>query len=125
MNADPIRVVIADDTRIAIEGMSGILATLPGLQLVGAASTVDDLMSLVVTSSPDIVFIDLKWNLDERSGIEAIGRIKAMKRQVIVIALTAYEDLVYSARVAGADAAMLKTFSREELLGMIQSFYPV
>ena len=64
--------------------------------------------------------MDLRWFGDDTAGQAAIRDIKFLSDDTKIIAITAYENLIQGARMAGADAALTKTFTREELLSLIE-----
>jgi DNA-binding NarL/FixJ family response regulator len=120
MNAKLINILLADDTVIAREGWKKILETIDDLKVVGEATTAQEVLKKVKETNPDILLMDLRWGVDDTAGWTAILEVKREYPKVRVIAITAYEQLVRDARKAGADAALLKTFTREELLIMIR-----
>jgi DNA-binding NarL/FixJ family response regulator len=114
-----IKVLLADDTLIAREGWKKILETASDIEVVGDAKTATETLRKVKELIPDVLLMDLKWFGDETAGWAAIRQIK-QEFKVKVIAVTAYESLIKDARLAGADSALLKTFTREELLSEIR-----
>jgi DNA-binding NarL/FixJ family response regulator len=114
-----IKVFLADDTLIAREGWKRILETSENILVVGEASNAHEVSQKIKELNPDIVLMDLKWFGDDTAGQAAIREIKALSMNAKVIAITAFENLIHDARMAGADAALTKTFSREELLNLI------
>lgn len=126
-----IKVFLADDTLIAREGWKRILETAEDIVVVGEAANAHEASQKIATLNPDVVLMDLKWFGDDTAGQAAIKEIKSLPIKPHVIAVTAYENLIHDARLAGADAALTKTFSREELLSLIRvlvsrqgSFHP-
>ena len=114
-----IKVLVADDTLIAREGWKRILETTTDIEVVGEAKTAIETPRKVRELRPDVLLMDLKWFGDETAGWTAIREIKK-EYKVKVIAVTGYENLIKDARMAGADSALLKTFTREELLDQIR-----
>lgn len=102
------------------EGWKRILETANDIQVVGEATTIVDTPKKVLEKDPDVLLMDLKWFGDETAGWTTIRNIKSSYQHVKIIAITAYENLIRDARMAGADAALTKTFSREELLELIR-----
>ena len=119
-----IKVLLADDTLIAREGWKKILETVNYIEIVGEAKSAAETKRKVKELQPDILLMDLLWFGDESAGWATIREIK-QELKVKIIAVTAYENLIRDARMAGADAAMLKTFSREELLSEIREQYSI
>jgi two-component system, NarL family, response regulator LiaR len=115
-----IRVFLADDQLIAREGLKGILDGVDDISIAGEAITALEVPRKVDESKPDILLMDLKWFGDESAGWSAIRDVKKQHPQVRVIAVTAYENLVRDARIAGADAVLLKTFTKDELVSLVR-----
>lgn len=120
MSEREIKVLLADDTLIAREGWKRILETEDRIIVVGEVETAVETLRKVIETSPDVVLMDLHWMGDEDAGWTAIREIKLALPDVKVIAVTAYEHLIKNARRAGADAALTKTFTREQLLSVIE-----
>jgi len=114
-----IKVLLADDTLIAREGWKRILETTDDMEVVGEAKKATETLRKVKELMPDVLLMDLKWFGDETAGWAAIREIK-QESKVKIVAVTAFENLIRDARLAGADSALLKTFTREELLEEIR-----
>jgi CheY-like chemotaxis protein len=115
----PIRVLLADDTLIAREGWRAILQTAPGIEIVGEAIVISEVVTQTRSLQPDVILLDLRWGKDENVGLRAIPKIKDTCTATHVVAISAYDELLLRARVWGADAILAKDFSREELLATI------
>jgi DNA-binding NarL/FixJ family response regulator len=72
MNA-PVRVLIADDSFIVRGGLRAAVEAMPGLTVVGEASTGHGAFELARALRPDIVLMDLR--MPDGDGISATGRI--------------------------------------------------
>lgn len=114
-----INVFLADDTLIAREGWKRILETANNISVVGEATTTIDVTKKIEELQPDIVLMDLRWFGDDTAGQATIREIRTLSKNTKIIAITAYENLIQGARNAGANAALTKTFTREELLNLI------
>lgn len=121
MNARKIRIVIADDWQIARNGLKLTLETAEEIEVVGEVQTAPETARIVAEKEPDILLMDLKWFGDETAGWTAIKQVKSRFPQVKILAITAYENLIPDARNAGADAALTKTFTREDLVQYIRN----
>jgi DNA-binding NarL/FixJ family response regulator len=115
-----IKVVIADDTLIAREGLKKILMTEEDIDVVGEVGIVQDTLPQVRRLRPDVLVIDLRWFDDESAGASAIEQVKHEIAATKVVGITSYPDLVLKARKAGADAALPKGFSKAELIETIR-----
>jgi DNA-binding NarL/FixJ family response regulator len=116
-----ITILVADDQLIAREGLTTILETSEEIKVIGEARTTIEAIEKSGELTPDILLMDLKWFGDDNAGWTAISEIKRKHLKTKIIALTAYGKLIRGAKLAGADAALLKTFTRDELLNEIFS----
>lgn len=115
-----IRVVICDDQDIVREGLCAILSTVPGINVVGAASDGLQALELVEKYVPDIVMMDL--NMPGMNGIQATRKICQKFPGVRVLALTTYDadEWVFEAIRAGASGYLLKGTPLPTLLKAIE-----
>jgi len=120
MNAKQITVLIADDTPLAREGLRRILETSNDINVVGEVVTAHEVSRKVLDLEPDILLADLKWLGDGTAGWMVIRDAKLAFPSIKIIAITAYEHLIQDARLAGADATLIKTFTRDDLLSLIR-----
>jgi DNA-binding NarL/FixJ family response regulator len=103
----PITLLIADDHPLILAGLASLIASLPGLRLLGQAGTGSAAVALYRELRPDVVLMDL--NMPEMHGVEAIERICADDAQAKIVILTTYqgEDSVHRALRAGARGYLL------------------
>jgi DNA-binding NarL/FixJ family response regulator len=121
--AETIRVLIADDTDIAREGMRRILAAESDMEVVGEGATVHETIRKVHELRPDILLLDLKWFTDESAGIGAIGRLVNEVPETKIIAITIYPHLIEQAKSSGALAALNKEVPKRQLIEEIRNVY--
>jgi two-component system response regulator DevR len=118
-----IRVMIADDTDIAREGMRRILAAEADIEIVGEGATVHETIQKVHELRPDVLLLDLKWFGDEGAGIDVIRRLASEVPETKIIAITIYPHLIEPAKNAGALAALTKEVPKQQLIEEIRSVY--
>ncbi|MET9633827.1 response regulator transcription factor [Lentzea sp. NPDC006480] len=116
-----IRVVIADDHPIVREGMSALLASLPGFEVVGVAKTGREAVKEVVTAQPDVAVLDLQ--MPDLDGIAATKEIARAAPQVAVLVLTMFsdDDSVFAAMRAGARGYLVKGAEQDEIARAIRA----
>lgn len=117
----PVRVLIADDHRLFREGVRALLSSLPEAEVVGEASTGDEVVALAARLQPHVVLMDIQ--MPGLNGIEATRRILATLPQTGIIVVTMYEDddSVFAAMRAGARGYVLKGAGQEELVRAIHA----
>lgn len=109
-----VTVAIVDDHKIARIGVDFILNNLSFVKVVGEAANSHQLFELLKTTSPDIIFMDLR--LGQESGVDITRIILAKYPDIRVIALTMTEEIKYFTEMmeAGAYGYMLKNVNEQE-----------
>ncbi|MDP2385813.1 MAG: response regulator transcription factor [Bacteroidota bacterium] len=115
-----IKIIIADDHRVFIDGMKALLKEIAGIEVVADAENGILLIEQVAKYKPDIVLTDIQMPL--KNGIEATLEIHALFPEVKVIALTMLNESIYIKKMleAGASGYVLKTTGKEELIQVIK-----
>ncbi len=121
--SENIRVLIADDHPLIREGLRGLLAAEPDLELVGEAEDGSEAVEKTDQLRPDVILLDLLMPV--KSGIEAIIEIKEKDPGARILVLTSFADdeQVFPALRAGALGYLLKDSSPQDLLRAIRSVY--
>jgi DNA-binding NarL/FixJ family response regulator len=118
---DVIRVLVADDHDAFRSGLRALLATAPGISVVGEARDGLDAVALAAREQPDVVLMDV--NMPGLDGLEATRRIVDGSPHVAVLVLTMHDDddTVFDAVRAGARGYILKGARRTELLRAVRA----
>jgi DNA-binding NarL/FixJ family response regulator len=119
--ATTIRVVLADDHPVVRAGLAALLTSLPGIEVVGVASTGREAVREVVTSRPDVAVLDLQ--MPDLDGFAATREIARAAPDVAVLVLTMFEDddSVFAAMRAGARGYLVKGAEQEEIARAIRA----
>jgi DNA-binding NarL/FixJ family response regulator len=122
-DANPIRILLVDDHQLLRQGVSGLLADQPDMQLVGEASNGFEAIEQFRKHRPDITLLDLQ--MPELNGLDALIAIRAEFSEARVIILTTYRGDMQALRAlkAGARAYLLKSLLRRELLDTIRAVH--
>ncbi len=115
-----IRIVIADDHRLMLDGLKQGLDSLPDITVVGTAVDGTALKGLVETSTPDVLLVDVE--MPEMSGLSAISQITDLPPTIVVTMHTA-ESYRRSAREAGAVAFLSKGLPLPDLAAAIRAVH--
>jgi DNA-binding NarL/FixJ family response regulator len=115
-----IRVLICDDQDVVREGLSAILGTAPGIEVVGVAEDGARAVELTEKHKPDIILMDL--NMPGVNGIQATRMIRERFPSARILALTTYDadEWVFDAIRAGAAGYLLKDTPRAGLIKAVE-----
>lgn len=118
---EPIRILIADDHPLFRDGLRALLESVPDMQVVGEATTGNEVMALAASLQPDLILMDVK--MPGMNGIEAARRIVQTSLHIRILMLTMFEDdeSVFAAIRAGARGYLLKGAVQEETLRAIRA----
>ncbi len=118
---DPLRVLIADDHPLFRKGMRALLVAAQDIEVVGEATTGQEVIELADTLQPDVILMDLQ--MPGINGIEATRQILHTSPHIRILVITLFEDdaSVFSALRAGARGYVLKDAKEEEILRAIRS----
>ena len=111
-----MRVIIADDHRIVREGIAMLLAPEVDVELVGEASSGEELLELLETTEVDVVLLDVR--MPGKGGLEVLEELQNRDDAPSVVVLSMHDDPSYVKRAIelGASGYLLKSVGREELL---------
>lgn len=117
-----IRVLIADDHAAIRSGLSVIVSSTPGYEVVGEATDGLAAVERAAECSPDVVLMDIRMpGLD---GIEATARITATSNcRVLILTTFDIDDYVFRALRAGAAGFVLKSVSADDLVDAIRTVH--
>jgi DNA-binding NarL/FixJ family response regulator len=118
--ARAVRVLLADDHAIVLEGLRALVDAEPDLRVVGATTDGTRVLALVDEVTPDVVVLDLQ--LTGMRGTEVLAQLRARASAPRVLILTAYTDgeSLRAALDAGADGLALKTESPQQTIAAIR-----
>jgi DNA-binding NarL/FixJ family response regulator len=118
-----IRILLADDHPLLRDGVAGLVADQPDMEIVAEAATGREAVDQFHKHRPDVTLLDLQ--MPELGGIDAIKTIREESPEARIIVLTTYKGdaRVLSALRSGAQAYLLKSTLRRELLDTIRAVY--
>jgi DNA-binding NarL/FixJ family response regulator len=121
--ADPIRVLIADDSPTALRSVCEYLEFAGGFEIVGTASDGQNAVQLTALKKPDLVLLDL--SMPRVNGLEAAEQIRLSSPDLRVIIFSELQGLSLAdeCRRRGADSFVAKSLLPEGLLMEIQRLF--
>ena len=113
------RVVLAEDNALLREGISKLIATQDGIDLVGTANDLPHLLTLVEELEPDVVITDIRMpptGTDE--GIRAAAEIRSRWPGIGVVVLSQYADPPYALALLADGSAGRAYLLKERVAGV-------
>jgi DNA-binding NarL/FixJ family response regulator len=117
----PIRVLLVDDHGVVRRGLRGFFDLVDDIEVVGEAEDGEVAVREALKLSPDVVLMDLL--MPRLDGFGAIGRIKAERPDIEIVAMTSFieEEKVTAALEAGATGYLLKDAEAEEVASAVRA----
>ena len=116
----PVRILLADDHDLFREGLAGIIATQPDMQVVGEAG--DGLEAIIKARElkPELILMDIQ--MPGCDGLEATLKIKQELPETVIVMLTVRdeEEKLFEAIKNGAQGYLLKSIRSRELLELLR-----
>ena len=119
MPSESIRVVIADDHPIVLDGLTMILAAAPAIQLVGVAQSFNEMISLLDSVSTDLLVLDLGGM--GGSPLIFVNRMQRVYPNIRIIVFSSSVDLAPELVQAGVRGYITKEDLSEQLVAAIQA----
>ncbi len=120
-----IKIIIADDHQIFLEGLKTILKRYSEKQfeIVGEASNGAELIRLLKRQPADVLLFDL--NMSEKDGLEVLRFIEKSRIEIATLALTMYDapKIIRAAFKAGVNGYVLKDKGIEDVLAGIREVF--
>jgi DNA-binding NarL/FixJ family response regulator len=119
MSSEPLHVLLVDDHPLVRHGLQALLASAPGMMVVGEATDGEEAITQAEELQPDIILMDL--HMPRLNGVEATRRIVQASPRIGILVLTMLEDdaSVFAAMRAGARGYLLKGADQAEVLRAI------
>jgi DNA-binding NarL/FixJ family response regulator len=115
-----IRILIADDHTVVVQGIKSILEDYPEFEVIGTASDGVEAVEKVETLKPNILILDVSMpNLD---GVEAAYQIREKNKKIAILVFTMHADKEYvlSLYRAGISGYLFKDEPMSDLVLALQ-----
>jgi DNA-binding NarL/FixJ family response regulator len=123
LGARPMRVAIADDHRLMLDGIKRALETAPDIEVVGEAMTGQDLIELVPRVRPDVVILDMR--MPKGDGLATLQELQKTHPDLKVIMLSMFDDAenIEKALDYGASGYVVKSINPLDLPSTIRGVF--
>jgi DNA-binding NarL/FixJ family response regulator len=118
-----LKVVIADDHRLTLDGVRRTLEAVDDIAVVGTASSGSQVLPLVKRTLPDMVLLDIR--MPGIDGITCLELLRKSHPDVKVVMLSAYSDRdqVQTALSRGASAYIAKSVNPVDLPSALRQVF--
>jgi two-component system nitrate/nitrite response regulator NarL len=117
---DPIRVVVADDHPLFLDGVVAALGSAGDIEVVGSTSDGSGALRLTRELHPDLVLLDVTM---PGGGLQTARQISAAfpETKIVMLTVSEDEDDIMAAMKAGASGYALKGIPARELARIVRS----
>jgi DNA-binding NarL/FixJ family response regulator len=118
-----MKVLIADDHRLMLQGIRRALEVADDIEIVGEAHTGSQVLPLINRTNPDLVLLDLR--MPQVDGLSCLDQIRKRYPQVKVIILSVFSDSehIEAALSRGACGYIVKSVNPIDLPSAIRQAY--
>lgn len=118
-----IRVMIADDHNMFVEGIESILEGHERIQVVSKCYTGNEVFDKIAQAKPDVILLDI--NLPGMNGLEVCQKLNKDYPEVKVLALSMHNEESFVTEILkyGAQGYILKNTGKKELISAIESVH--
>ena len=119
--SEKIRIHLADDHQVLIDGMLAVLKTNSKFEVVGHSLNGVDLVNNIISNRADILIMDI--NMPHKDGIEVLKELSQIEHSCRVIILSSYDDikLIKEVLKLGANGYLSKQCAGESIVEAIES----
>src|SRR3954453_16121401 len=117
---DLLRVMVVDDHQTFADLLSLALSSEPDLQCIGTAGSAAEAVAMAAELRPDVVVMDIE--MPRQDGLAATRRLREVVPDLVIVVVTAHRDpqWVLRATQAGAAAFVPKNGSLPEMLDVLR-----
>lgn len=116
-----VRIVLADDHPIVLDGLERLFATEEGIDVVGRCVNGDEAVAMVLERRPAVLVLDLR--MPSKDGLSVLRRLREKRSETRVVVLTAglrERELLEAVRL-GAKGVVLKESVAGEIVRCVRS----
>jgi DNA-binding NarL/FixJ family response regulator len=119
----PIKIHLADDHQVLIDGLSNLLKTVSNFEVVGSSLDGTTVYNDVVADEADVLILDI--SMPKKDGIETLKEFNEKESPCKVIILSSYDDLKIIKEVMklGAKGYLTKNCAGENIIEAVEAVY--
>jgi two-component system response regulator DegU len=115
-----IRIVLADDHRIILEGLEQLFRREKDFEVIGTATNGEDALAAVRSKKPDVLVLDI--NMPKGNGLWVLKSVhtEKLKTRVVLLTATLDDDEVLEAMQSGVSGLVLKEAAAVNLVDTVR-----
>ncbi len=118
-----IRIVIADDHPVVLEGMRLLFSTIPNYEVVGDALSLKEVVSVCEAQNPDLLILDL--NFGGKNGLDIVAELKVRFTTLKILIFSSYNvpGMLRKALEEGVNGYLLKDATKAEWMDALTTVF--
>lgn len=116
-----IRVVLADDHPVVLDGLAAMINQQPDMAVVAEAGDGDEAIAYYLSHRPDVMVLDLR--MPRRDGVAVVQQVLELDPKARLLIMTTYDgdEDIFRCLSQGAKGYLLKDAPRQEILSAIRA----
>ncbi len=117
----PVRIVLVDDHPMVRERLAEVIHREPDLEVCGEAEDRESALTIVGSTRPDMVIVDL--TLKNSHGLDLIKDLRARYREMLILVVSMHDESLHAERVirAGARGYITKQEATRKVMEAIRA----
>ena len=115
-----VRIILADDHRIILEGLEQLFRREKDFEVIGTATNGEDALAAVRSKKPDVLVLDI--NMPKGNGLWVLKSVhtEKLKTRVVLLTATLDDDEVLEAMQSGVSGLVLKEAAAVNLVDTVR-----
>ena len=112
-----MRAIIVDDERLMIHKFMRLTEDIEDFTVVGEFENSEDAVKYVEKHPVEAAFLDVE--IPEINGLELAKILRSIRKDILIVFISAYEDYVRDSNELGGDYYIVKPYTKEILVNVI------
>ena len=113
-----MRAIIVDDEPLMIRKFTRLTADFDDLEILAWFDDADEAIDYAKDHEIDVAFLDVE--MPEKNGIQLARELRLIRRNMIIVFITAFEEYIRESNEIGGDDYILKPYTRDILALMME-----
>lgn len=109
-----MRAILVDDEPLMLKRFARLSKDIPDLHIVGQFESAEGALEYAKANPVELAFLDVA--LPIMNGIELAKALRALRRDILIVFVSAYDEYVWDSNKIGGDYYIIKPYDRETLV---------